>query len=147
MTLHLIIGRYAFIMLVIWTATAFYLNDKVKPEARDEKVDYRYWIRSGQERLHFEIRRQQEAARSTGKVAKNVILFIGDGMGMSTITATRIYKNQLAGGYGEENELSFEQFPFVGLAKTYEVDSQVTKHRRVYCVLISLRKVNQFSLF
>lgn len=141
--LHLLIGRYATIMLVIWTAGAFYLDDKAKPASRDEKVDYRYWIRYGQERLHFEIRRQQEEARSTGKVAKNVILFIGDGMGLSTITATRIYKNQLAGGYGEENGLSFEHFPYVGLAKTYEVDSQVIKHRRFRCVLSSLPKANQ----
>jgi alkaline phosphatase len=111
----------------MWTATAFYVEEKITPRVTDEKVDYQYWIRSGQERLHFEIRRQQEAVRSTGKAAKNVILFIGDGMGMSTITATRIYKNQLAGGSGEEKGLSFENFPFVGLSKTYEVDFQVTK--------------------
>lgn len=57
--------------------------------------------------------------------AKNVIVFIGDGMGMSTITAARIYKGQLAGKFGEENQLAFEQFPNVGLSKTYNVDKQV----------------------
>jgi alkaline phosphatase len=57
--------------------------------------------------------------------AKNVIIFIGDGMGMSTITAARIYKGQLAGNSGEENELAFEHFPTVGLSKTYNVDKQV----------------------
>jgi alkaline phosphatase len=127
MTLHLVIGRYVVIMLLTWTATAFYLDNEKKQEARDERIDYRYWIKSGQERLYSEIRHQQETARSSGKVAKNVILFIGDGMGMSTITATRIYKNQLGGGKGEEKGLSFEDFPIVGLAKTYEVDSQVIK--------------------
>ncbi|XP_021921522.1 alkaline phosphatase 4-like isoform X2 [Zootermopsis nevadensis] len=142
MMLHLLIGRYATIMLVIWTAGAFYLDDKAKPASRDEKVDYRYWIRYGQERLHFEIRRQQEEARSTGKVAKNVILFIGDGMGLSTITATRIYKNQLAGGYGEENGLSFEHFPYVGLAKTYEVDSQVPDSAGTATAMLSGIKIN-----
>jgi alkaline phosphatase len=58
--------------------------------------------------------------------AKNVIVFIGDGMGMSTITAARIYKGQRTGKSGEENRLSFEQFPTVGLSKTYNVDKQVT---------------------
>ena len=44
--------------------------------------------------------------------AKNVILFIGDGMGVSTITAARIFDGQSKGMQGEENELSFERFPF-----------------------------------
>ena len=40
--------------------------------------------------------------------AKNVILFIGDGMGVSTLTASRILEGQLRGESGEENRLSFE---------------------------------------
>jgi alkaline phosphatase len=57
--------------------------------------------------------------------ARNVILFVGDGMGMSTVTAARIRAGQLAGASGEENFLSFERFPYVALAKTYTVDHQV----------------------
>ncbi|KAG8233245.1 hypothetical protein J437_LFUL013507 [Ladona fulva] len=49
--------------------------------------------------------------------AKNVIMFIGDGMGMSTITAARIFKGQAEGQLGEEYSLSFEKFPNVGLLK------------------------------
>jgi alkaline phosphatase len=56
--------------------------------------------------------------------AKNIILFIGDGMGLSTVTASRILEGQWAGMPGEENTLSFGQFPFTGLAKTYNVDAQ-----------------------
>jgi alkaline phosphatase len=119
MKLHLVPRRF----LIIWLATVLLLEVEAMQDTRDEAADY--WIRSGQERLHSEIRRHQEAARSKQNAAKNVILFIGDGMGMSTITATRIYKNQLKGGLGEENGLSFEYFPVVGLAKTYEVDFQV----------------------
>jgi len=58
------------------------------------------------------------------KPAKNVILFIGDGMGVSTITASRIYDGQQKGGHGEENSLSFEKFPYLALSKTYSVDQQ-----------------------
>lgn len=57
--------------------------------------------------------------------AKNVILFIGDGMGISTITAARIYEGQKRGMTGEENSLSFEKFPQTALVKTYNTDAQV----------------------
>jgi alkaline phosphatase len=57
--------------------------------------------------------------------AKNVILFIGDGMGISTITAARIYDGQKRGETGEENQLSFERFPHVALVKTYNTNAQV----------------------
>lgn len=56
--------------------------------------------------------------------AKNIILFVGDGMGVSTVTAARILEGQLKGMMGEENVLSFGEFPFAGLAKTYNVDAQ-----------------------
>lgn len=57
--------------------------------------------------------------------AKNVILFIGDGMGISTVTAARIYEGQKRGETGEENLLSFEKFPQTALIKTYNTDAQV----------------------
>lgn len=59
------------------------------------------------------------------KKAKNVILFIGDGMGITTITAARIYDGQSKGMSGEENQLSFEKFPEVALVKTYNTNQQV----------------------
>ena len=57
--------------------------------------------------------------------AKNVILFIGDGMGVSTVTAARIFDGQSKGLQGEEHELSFERFPNVALSKTYNTNQQV----------------------
>ncbi len=60
-----------------------------------------------------------------GATAKNVILFVGDGMGVSTVTAARILEGQLRGETGEENELFFENFPNLALAKTYNTDAQV----------------------
>ena len=62
--------------------------------------------------------------KSQRGAAKNVILFIGDGMGPSTVTTARILEGQFAGMPGEEHTLSFGHFPFVGLAKTYNVDAQ-----------------------
>jgi alkaline phosphatase len=56
--------------------------------------------------------------------ARNLILFIGDGMGVSTVTAARILEGQLRGEPGEENLLSFEHFPHVALSKTYNTNQQ-----------------------
>ncbi|NVJ97584.1 MAG: alkaline phosphatase [Alphaproteobacteria bacterium] len=65
------------------------------------------------------------AAPVNTKRAKNVILFVGDGMGISTLTAGRILEGQLKGQTGEENYLSFERFPYTALVKTYNTNAQV----------------------
>ncbi len=62
--------------------------------------------------------------KPVGGRAKNVILFVGDGMGITTVTASRIFEGQRRGESGEENLLSFEKFPFNALVKTYTVDMQ-----------------------
>lgn len=66
--------------------------------------------------------------------AKNAILFLGDGMSMPVLTASRIYVG------GEKSSLSFEEFPFVAMSKTYCVDKNVadsacsaTGNRFFYC--------------
>ena len=63
---------------------------------------------------------------SAAERAKNVILFIGDGMGVSTLTAARIYDGQKRGVDGASNLLSFERFPDLALVRTYSADSLVT---------------------
>jgi alkaline phosphatase len=60
-----------------------------------------------------------------GAVARSAILFVADGMGISTVTAARILEGQLRGETGEENLLAFEKLPHVALIKTYNVDQQV----------------------
>ncbi|NXP03661.1 PPBI phosphatase, partial [Thinocorus orbignyianus] len=57
--------------------------------------------------------------------AKNLILFLGDGFGIPTITATRILKGQQQGKLGPETPLALDAFPYVALSKTYSVDRQV----------------------
>ncbi|KAF3690801.1 Intestinal-type alkaline phosphatase 1 [Channa argus] len=57
--------------------------------------------------------------------AKNIILFLGDGMGVSTVSAARILRGQMEGRSGEETVLAMDTFPFVALSKTYSVDKQV----------------------
>ena len=61
--------------------------------------------------------RQDDQERSSGRRAKNVILFIGDGMGVSTVTATRVYS------VGVSGQLVVDQFPYTALSRTYSSDS------------------------
>ncbi|WP_242007596.1 alkaline phosphatase [Luteimonas cucumeris] len=56
--------------------------------------------------------------------AKNVILFVGDGMSLTTVAAARILQGQRNGGPGENNRLGWENFPHTALSKTYNTDSQ-----------------------
>jgi len=67
---------------------------------------------------------QGKALKDNTRKARNVVLFVGDGMGISTLTAARILEGQMKGRTGEENRLSFENFPYSGLSKTYSWDQQ-----------------------
>jgi len=69
--------------------------------------------------------RVRHESRANTRTAKNIIVFIGDGMGVSTVTASRIFDGQSKGLQGEENELPFEVFPNVALVKTYSTNQQV----------------------
>jgi alkaline phosphatase len=53
------------------------------------------------------------------------IHILGDGMGIGTTTAARIFDGQSRGESGEENVLSWETFPYTALSKTYNTDAQV----------------------
>ena len=59
------------------------------------------------------------AAQAAGE-AKNVIFFLGDGMGPATVTASRIYK------YGESGKLTMESLKRTARIKTFSNDAQTT---------------------
>ncbi|NXY83049.1 PPBT protein, partial [Alcedo cyanopectus] len=87
----------------------------------EREKDPEYWRGQAQETLRTALRLQ----RLNQNVAKNLILFLGDGMGVSTVTAARILKGQLQNRKGEESLLEMDQFPYVALAKTYNTNAQV----------------------
>ncbi|BDX07906.1 alkaline phosphatase [Planctobacterium marinum] len=87
---------------------------QVLPEVQSSSA----WYTDGQTQITSKL------ARDPKQKAKNVILFVGDGMGISTLTAARILKGQQEGNSGEEGYLSFETFPFSAQVKTYNVDAQ-----------------------
>uniref|UniRef100_W8BIN1 Alkaline phosphatase n=1 Tax=Ceratitis capitata TaxID=7213 RepID=W8BIN1_CERCA len=75
-----------------------------------------YWNSIGQNILEKQI---AEKAQLNTNLAKNIIMFLGDGMSIPTLTAGRVYLG------GEEKQYSFERFPYVGLSKTYCANTQV----------------------
>ncbi len=77
------------------------------------------WYEQGQQVIE-----SASVLKPVNQRAKNVILFVGDGMGVSTVTAARILEGQLRGKSGEENVLSFEALPYVALSKTYNTNQQ-----------------------
>jgi alkaline phosphatase len=86
-----------------------------------------------------------EAAKSVKPIegpAKNVILFIGDGMGIATVTAARILEGQQRGLPGEENLLAFERLPHVALSKTYSVNQQTADSAPTMSAIVTGVKTN-----
>lgn len=80
--------------------------------------------------------------RQSGERARNVILFVGDGMGISTVTAARILEGQMRGTSGEENLLSFERLPYVALSKTYSANQQTSDSAPTMTAIITGVKTN-----
>lgn len=78
-----------------------------RTNAGEDTTDY--WIQNAQDAL---IAKTQEKQITT--TAKNVILFLGDGMFVPTIAASRVYLN---GQNKEENSNSFEKFPNTAFSK------------------------------
>ncbi|CAA6814720.1 MAG: Alkaline phosphatase (EC [uncultured Sulfurovum sp.] len=92
------------------------------------------WFKEGQKSLHQSLAKQYKQKRGD---AKNIILFVGDGMGLSTVTAARILEGQGRGESGEENMLSFDTFPFTGLSKTYNTNAQTPDSAGTMTALIT----------
>ena len=79
--------------------------------------------------------------------AENVILFVGDGMGISTITAARIREGQLLGlKGGEQNSLFFETLPYVALSKTYSWDQQTSDSAPTMTAMVTGYKAREGML-
>ena len=84
----------------------------------------------------------RQASDQNPAFAKNVIIFIGDGMGVSTITAARIFDGQSKGGKGEDHALAFEDFEHLALIKTYNSNSQVPDSAGTATAIFSGYKTN-----
>jgi len=80
--------------------------------------------------------------KNTEKPPKNIIVFIGDGMGVTTLTAGRIFVGQEKGKFGEEHELSWDKFDNLALIKTYNTNAQVPDSAGTATAILSGYKTN-----
>lgn len=107
------------------------------PRASQHDADA--WYRHGAERA-------LALREGSSEAAKNLIVFIGDGMGVSTVTAARILAGQRAGGDGEDHRLAMEQLPHLALVKTYSVDGQTSDSAPTATALLSGAKTLRYML-
>ncbi|XP_061923922.1 alkaline phosphatase, tissue-nonspecific isozyme [Entelurus aequoreus] len=103
------LSRFA-LLIVIFVTTA----------AKVEEENPEFWRSQARQTLRDALNRKLNT-----DVAKNILFFLGDGMGITTYTAARILKGQLQNHTGEETVMTMDTFPHVGLAKTYSVDFQI----------------------
>ncbi|SFV34683.1 alkaline phosphatase [Devosia crocina] len=71
-----------------------------------------------------ELLAERIAAENNTRPAKNVILFVADGMGVGTNYGIRLFEGQQQGMLGEEHNLPHDLFRHSALIKTYNINAQ-----------------------
>lgn len=94
-----------------------------------------YWYEEATKALRL---RLKGVSSTSDLQARNIVLLVGDGLGVTTSTAARIFKGQRDGHNGEEAQLSWDKFPAVALAKVRTRASTLTHIRiAVFCQLFN----------
>jgi len=114
-------------------------RNKRSPEIARE--DQQYWMDVGNQELEEAMR-----VEPNKKLAKNIILVVGDGMSLSTSTAARIMKGQSEGRDGVSTKLSWDKFPHVGLSKTYNSNAMVPDSAATAFAMFSGVKTNYYTM-
>ncbi|NNE99937.1 MAG: alkaline phosphatase, partial [Pyrinomonadaceae bacterium] len=132
-----LVKLYVFIVLVSVSGGSFAQTVNTNfPTKRKETPQT--WERDGLNAI-----KERRKTKYERRKAKNVILFIGDGMSVSTATAARILEGQLRGESGEENYLSFERFPFTAISKTYSANQQTSDSAPTAAAMLTGQKTNE----
>ncbi|KAK7023361.1 hypothetical protein SK128_005257 [Halocaridina rubra] len=129
--------------LLVWMVMVGWISaETVFPSPqRDEENEADYWYDLAKQEIEEALQKPKLT-----NIAKNVILFLGDGMGITVSTAGRILKGQKKGNSGEEEFLVWERFPNVGLMKTYNVDKQVSDSAGTATAFLCGAKANYYTL-
>lgn len=93
---------------------------------------------------YFQAGAARAAALPQQSRARNVIIFIGDGMGVTTVTAARIYAGQRQGLDGESYQLAMDTFPHTALSRTYGSDAQISDSAPTATALVSGVKTGNY---
>lgn len=98
-------------------------DDFAKKPVLSWEVRPDFWERRAHAHFHFASRLFPHLSQ---RRAKNVILFLGDGMGSQSVAAARFYKAHKEKRYGEAARMNFERWPFSTLCRTYDLETMVT---------------------
>ncbi|VDL99696.1 unnamed protein product [Schistocephalus solidus] len=90
----------------------------------EEEINPEYWQKEAEKFISAACKRFP--ILKSQKPAKNVILFLGDGMGVPTIAASRFYLAHRSGLNGSMLKHPFEDWPFSTVARTYDLETVVT---------------------
>lgn len=101
-------------------ADHYHPSEDVGRAANSPEDSAQFWSQQAQAELAARL-----AQSSPAGPARNLVMFLGDGMSVPTLAAARTLLGQRRGTTGEETRLFFETAPTVGLVKTYCVDAQV----------------------
>ena len=110
--------------------------------------DASFWNQQARSEIENKLKKKMNI-----RTAKNVILFLGDGMGINTVTAGRIRKGQVNNQLGEDFLTEMEQLDETGFSKTSVISVILTlSFRPFYCSditstikrLIQLRQPQHF---
>ncbi|MGQ0696925.1 MAG: alkaline phosphatase [Panacagrimonas sp.] len=117
-----------------------------RPSFEANRADTLYFSSRGAEA----VKRADDEGLITGP-ARNVILFVGDGMGISTITAARIHAGQKTGQAdenglnpaGESHLLHMDRLPYSALSKTYSVNQQTSDSAPTMTAMVTGSKTKE----
>jgi alkaline phosphatase len=123
---------FAFTTLLALTTTATFADAPASPEE---------WFAAGKAAIEA-----NKKVKPNTRRAKNVILFIGDGMGVSTVTAARILEGQKRGADGEFNRLSFERFDHFAHSVTASVNQQTADSAPTATAIVTGVKANDLAI-
>lgn len=113
------------------------------PTVADEKNKF-YWYNQNYELIKQKISFFNFEPENLIRV-KNVILFVGDGMGLTTVTASRVYKKQKSRN-PDQTKLVFDEFPASAFIKTDTANSQISESAAAATALFCGVKTNFESL-
>lgn len=106
-------------------------------------VDKAYWYNRNNEVIKQRLFNFNLKAENLVRV-KNVILFVGDGMGLTTVTASRVFKRQIL--KSPEARLVFDEFPASAFIQTDTENSQISESAAAATALFCGVKTNFESL-
>lgn len=87
-----------------------------------EEVNPKFWEEFARQQIDRANKQFPQWALRTRRV-RNVILFLGDGMGLPTVAASRFHKNERN---GKPVQHIFEEWDFSTPVRTYDLESVIT---------------------